>query len=137
MMRSSALVKFAVVVLVIGAFMRLGSPHGASWASTRQDTERQTVPTRTPTPGPVTPTAPPPPATNTPLPPPIDTPTETPSPTPSPTLDLTVTATETGDALPTTLPAAGGKSWLWVGVLVLASGGLLLLAGAQVRRHAR
>ena len=140
-MKSSVLVKIAVVALVVGAFIGLASPREASWASAHQDAERQTVPTRTPTPAPVTPTEPPPPPTNTPLPPPTEPPAATAppaSPTPLLTPEPAVTATETASEAPSTLPVAGGQGWLWVAaLLLLTSGALLLLAGARTRRHSR
>jgi hypothetical protein len=60
MFRLSTLVRFAVLAVVIGLLVHLGSGEDASWAAPDQDVERQTVPTRTPTPKPVTPTVPPP-----------------------------------------------------------------------------
>ena len=93
-MKMSALIKLAIVVLVVGPFVWLGTQGKTTWAVAGQEVERQTVPTRTNTPGPTTPA---PPATNTPVPPATDTPVPPPatatlgSPTPSVTPVLTAT----------------------------------------------
>ena len=222
MARFSALIKFVLIVLVVGLFMQLGDEGKVSWAGIDQEVERQTVPTRTPVPPPPptnTP-APPPPPTNTPAPPPpaTNTPALSPtatgtpmSPTPSttpvattrsptvtiatdtsvysgPGLDyaivgslaagdtapvvgrntdsswwqilfqrgeawipdsavttsprantvpvVSVSPPETTDAEPSTLPSAGGGSWLLVGgAILVASGALVLLAGRQTQRR--
>jgi uncharacterized membrane protein len=121
-MKVSNLVKIAIILLVVGLFVYWDQDQ-ASWASTNQETERQTVPTATPPPEPATPTAPPPPPTATPAP-------VAPTVTSTPTLTPTVPAlTET----PSTLPTAGGGSWFLGGVLLLLYGALLLLGGLRAR----
>jgi hypothetical protein len=144
-MKPSTLVKLAIIVLVLGVFVQLGGLKEKSWATTDQDAERQTVPTRTHTPQPVSPTVPPPtvtdtfvppPATDTATPLPSETVTPTLSPTPSITVTVTITATEATSSVPSVLPQAGSDGWWLVGgVLLFAHGLLLLLAGIRAQRH--
>jgi type IV secretory pathway VirB10-like protein len=132
MNKLATLSRVAIVVLVMGLLAQMSDMGGASWAAPGQDVERETVPTRTPTPGPPTPTVPPPPATDTPPPPPPAT--VTPAP-------ITPTVTQPAGAAnpaPSTLPGAGsGPSLLWGGLLLLANGALLWLAGSRARRRGR
>jgi hypothetical protein len=132
-MKASALIKLAIVAVVVGLFVWLGTQSTRTWAVVSQDVERQTVPTRTYTPGPTTPT---PIATDTPV--PVATTAAPGSPTPSATPVLTPTLPGGSGSAPAALPTAGGGPLLLLGgAFLLVNGALLLLAGLQMNRGER
>ena len=95
MSRLSTPFRVVIGVLVIGALAYLSSGGGASWAAPEQDTERQTVPTRTPVPPPTSPPPTSPPPTSPPS-------TSQPPTSPSPTLPSPTAATTSPSPTPTT-----------------------------------
>jgi hypothetical protein len=135
MSRLLTLVKLVIAIVAVGLLIHLSDANDSAWAAAGRETDRQTVPTRTPTPKPVTPTTAPT-RTNTPAPPrATHTPKPLPSVTRTPTLTPTTTAPAQSDPAPPTLPRAGGITGvLAAGAVLTVSGCLVFLAGIRSRR---